>query len=126
MMRLMAGLDAIAQGPRSSRASRQTMLRKVALEHNGERYNGTIRNISQTGALIEGLWNVPPGTIFGIVLSEGHTVTATARWCQEDRMGVEFAAPLALDETGRVSLVPVRRSHPGGAAAAFAAGAMRA
>ena len=37
------------------------MLRKVVLEHSGEFYNGTIRNISQGGAMIEGLWNVPPG-----------------------------------------------------------------
>ena len=110
-MRLQAGLQAIAQGPRSARATRQTMLRKVMLDHNGERYPGTIRNISQTGALIEGLWNVPPGTIFGILLSEGHVVTATARWCQEDRMGVEFATPLAIDDTGRVSLHPPRRSQ---------------
>ena len=111
LSRLQAGLQAIAHGPRSARATRQTMLRKVMLDHNGERYPGTIRNISQTGALIEGLWNVPPGTIFAILLAEGHVVTATARWCQEDRMGVEFATPLAMDESGRVSLHPPRRSQ---------------
>ena len=30
----------------------------------GEHYQGTIRNISATGAMIEGLWNVPKGTQF--------------------------------------------------------------
>ena len=92
------------------------MLRKVALEHGGEGYEGTIRNISQTGALIEGLWNVPLGTIFGIQVADGYMVTATARWCQEDRMCVEFAQPLRVDESGRVNIVPSRQQSLGGEA----------
>lgn len=98
--RLRTGLAAVAKGPRSSRAARQTMLRKIVLEHGGQCYNGTIRNISDTGALIEGLWNVPPGTIFRVALSDGVTVTATARWSSDDRLGVEFAAPLERDTSG--------------------------
>jgi diguanylate cyclase (GGDEF)-like protein/PAS domain S-box-containing protein len=104
--RLRTGLTAIAMGPRAARAVRQTMLRKVVLENGSQQYHGTIRNVSATGAMIEGLWNVPPGTIFRIMLSEGHMITATARWCQQDRVGVEFAAPLAMDDTGRVALGP--------------------
>ncbi|HEX4847041.1 MAG TPA: EAL domain-containing protein, partial [Novosphingobium sp.] len=65
--RLRTGLTAIAQGPRAARAVRHTMLRKVALENGGQHYHGTIRNISATGAMVEGLWNVPPGTIFTII-----------------------------------------------------------
>jgi EAL domain-containing protein (putative c-di-GMP-specific phosphodiesterase class I) len=102
--RLESGLTAIAKGPRAAPASRQTMLRKVLLENGGRHYHGTIRNISATGAMVEGLWNVPPGTIFRIMLSEGQIVTATARWCQEDRMGVEFAAPLEVDSDGYLVL----------------------
>ncbi|NCU11279.1 MAG: PilZ domain-containing protein, partial [Sphingomonadaceae bacterium] len=104
-MRLQTGLTAIAIGPRAARAARQTMLRKVVLENGGHHYHGTIRNISASGAMIEGLWNVPPGTIFTIILSEGQMVTATARWSQQDRMGVEFASPLALDDSGRIALL---------------------
>ncbi|WP_374527190.1 EAL domain-containing protein [Novosphingobium sp.] len=103
--KLYSGLSAIAKGPRAARAARQTMLRKVVLDHNGQHYHGTIRNLSTTGAMVEGLWNVPPGTIFRIILAEGQTVTATTRWSQEDRMGMEFAAPLALDEGGRIAVV---------------------
>ena len=102
---LETGLTAIAIGPRAARASRHTMLRKIVLDHSGQHYHGTIRNISATGAMVEGLWNVPPGTIFRIMLTEGQAVTATARWCQEDRMGVEFAAPLALDDAGRIAMI---------------------
>ncbi len=107
--KLQTGLTAIAKGPRAARAVRHTMLRKVVLDHGGQQYRGTIRNISTTGAMVEGLWNVPPGTIFQIILTEGQVVTATARWCQEDRMGVEFSAPLGLDEGGRIALI----SHGG-------------
>ena len=102
---MLAGTTAIAKGPRAARAIRQTMLRKVILDHGGQHYHGTIRNISSTGAMVEGLWNVPPGTIFQIALAEGGIVTATARWCQEDRVGVEFAAPLELDDAGRIALM---------------------
>ena len=103
--RLETGLTAIAKGPRAARAVRHTMLRKVVLDHGGQHYHGTIRNISATGAMVEGLWNVPPGTIFRIMLAEGHVVTATARWCQEDRMGIEFSSPLELDDSGRIAAI---------------------
>ena len=106
--RLSTGLMAIAQGPRSARAARQSMLRKVVLDHGGHRYNAMVRNISQTGALIEGLWNVPSGTIFRVLLADNHAVTATCRWSNEDRMGVEFSMPLRLDETGRIAAVAGR------------------
>ncbi len=102
--RLLSGMTAIAKGPRAARSARHTMLRKIMLDHGGQQYHGTIRNISATGAMLEGLWNVPPGTIFRIMLAEGGVVTATARWCQEDRIGVEFAVPLELD-AGRIALL---------------------
>jgi diguanylate cyclase (GGDEF)-like protein/PAS domain S-box-containing protein len=110
--RLETGLTAIAKGPRAARAARQTMLRKVLLDHGGQHYHGTIRNISATGAMVEGLWNVPPGTIFRIMLTEGFIVTATARWCQEDRIGVEFSAPLELDDSGRIAVIS-SQTQPG-------------
>ena len=110
--RLATGLIAIARGPRSSRAARQAMLRRVVLDHGGHSYNGTVRNMSLTGALIEGLWNVPPGTIFRIQLSDGHSVTATCRWASEDRMGVEFSQPLQLDEDGRIAAVAIKSNLP--------------
>jgi predicted signal transduction protein with EAL and GGDEF domain len=103
--RLQTGLTAIAKGPRAARSVRHTMLRKIILDHGGQHYHGTIRNISATGALVEGLWNVPPGTIFRIMLAEGQVITATARWCQDDRMGVEFAMPLEMDDAGRIALL---------------------
>ncbi len=110
--RLETGLTAVAQGPRSARAARQTMLRRVLLENGGQTYNGTIRNISAGGAMIEGLWNVPLGTIFTVTISEGHRVTVTARWCAGDRMGVEFARPLEWDASGRFVAVQGKAPEP--------------
>lgn len=103
--RLQTGLTAIAKGPRAARSVRHTMLRKVVLDHGGQHYQCTIRNISATGAMVEGLWNVPPGTIFSILLGEGQIITATARWSQQDRMGVEFASSLEIDDSGRIALI---------------------
>jgi len=110
--RLRTGLAAVAQGPRASRQPRQTMLRKIVLDHQGQLYNGTIRNISATGALIEGLWKVPAGTIFKLQISDAQSVVATARWCQEDRMGVEFAVPLQRGADGRVAAVQAKAPEP--------------
>jgi hypothetical protein len=110
--RLQTGLAAVARGPRASRSPRQTMLRKVVLDHHGQLYNGTIRNVSATGALVEGLWNVPAGTIFKIHLSDAQSVTATARWCEDDRLGVEFAVPLQHDATGGIAAVQARPPKP--------------
>jgi hypothetical protein len=81
------------------------MLRKVMLDHHGQIYNGTIRNISSTGALVDGLWNVPVGTIFQIQISDHQVVTATSRWCVQDRMGLEFASPLTRDSSGRIEAI---------------------
>jgi diguanylate cyclase (GGDEF)-like protein/PAS domain S-box-containing protein len=100
--RLETGLAAVAKGPRSARARRQTTLRKIVLDHQGEMYSGTIRNISATGALVEGLWNVPIGTTFKVRISDRYTVMATTRWCSQDRVGLEFAERLP-----REACVPV-------------------
>lgn len=102
-------MHALAIGPRAARSTRQSMLRKVQIEHGDHFYSATIRNISRTGAMIEGLWNVPKNTIFRIRLSSDQTITATARWSQEDRLGVEFSAPLARDE-GATAAAEVRLS----------------
>ncbi len=87
---LASDLTAVASGPRSARAARQTMLRRVTLEHAGQTYQGVVRNVSTTGALVEGLWNVPSGTIFTLHWADGVALNVTARWSQDDRMGIEF------------------------------------
>jgi EAL domain-containing protein (putative c-di-GMP-specific phosphodiesterase class I) len=112
--KLASGLTAVARGPKSARAPRQTMLRKVQLTHGPNRYECTIRNISVSGALIEGLWEVPAGTTFDLHFSNDYAIKVKAIWSREDHMGVQFAQPLATDRDGGVLLTPPRRtSEPG-------------
>ena len=102
---LRGGFGMTANGPQSARARRSTMLRKVILESGGHHYQGTIRNISCTGALVEGLWNVPPGTRFNIALTDTIKVVAISRWNIDDKMGVEFALPLETEDDGSISIL---------------------
>jgi len=100
------GMEAEASGFKSSRPPRISMLRSVTIFNQGQRYIGRIRNISASGAMVEGLWNVPQGTEFEIELSEGNSVSAVTRWSVDDRMGVQFAQ--AIDVRIVQSAAPVR------------------
>jgi hypothetical protein len=102
----------VAEGPRSAREVRRTMLRKVVLTHEGRAFNGTIRNISTRGAMVEGLWDVPEGVEFAIALAEDLTVIARVKWSLHGQMGVEFRQKLLFDDGGRISVIrPLQRGH---------------
>ena len=116
--RLAQGLAIEPTGPRMSREPRQAMLRRVVLQHGEHFYNGTVRNISAQGALIEGLWNVPEGTRFRVALSDQLAVDAEVRWCAENRIGVRFDEQLRRDQNGQfdlpsVSIDRAKRNEPG-------------
>jgi hypothetical protein len=51
-------------GPDHYRTDRRTVLLKVGLIHEDHRYEGTMRNLSKSGALVEGLIDIPTGTQF--------------------------------------------------------------
>ena len=89
------------------------MLRKVVLEHAGQHYAGTIRNVSVSGALVEGLWNVPVGTRFRVALTDSAMLDATARWCVDNRMGLQFDEPLQTDGDGTVVIPANDQPAPG-------------
>lgn len=94
---LQTGLQLEARGYRSARAPRQSMLRKVMLEHGGQFYSARVRNFSGAGAMIEGLWNVPPGTVFNVAFSKSLIASAVSIWSEDDRMGVKFNEPVDLE-----------------------------
>jgi hypothetical protein len=89
-----------ASGPRSARGPRQTMLRKVILENAGQLYNATIRTMSDRGALIEGLWNVPEGTQFNLAFSQSTIISVTSIWSKGEAMGVKFDKHIDLEKAG--------------------------
>ncbi|PKP95481.1 MAG: diguanylate cyclase [Alphaproteobacteria bacterium HGW-Alphaproteobacteria-14] len=94
---------------RSARAHRQNLLRRVVVMENGARHDATLRNISESGAMIDGLWNMPAGCEVQIELCPGQIVTGKVRWARENRAGVEFRDPLKRRADGSIeALVPPR------------------
>ena len=96
--RLAQGLSMVADPPIPPRAPRKSLHRPVTIEHEATRYTGTIRNISESGAMLEGLWNVPVGLEIAIDLTPTSRapLRAIVRWSHEGRIGVEFTCLLAL------------------------------
>ena len=90
----------VPSGPAKQRAPRFAVLRRIGVVHEDHRYTVLMRNISETGALIEGLLDVPVGTQFVVDLGEGQLAVATVRRSQNDQQGVEFEQKLVSDGQG--------------------------
>ena len=88
------------QGPSKSRSDRRTMFRKVGLIHEDHRYDVMMRNLSQTGAMIEGLMDVPIGTAFVVDFGDGQLAVAKVRRSNGDNQGLEFEHNLVDDGAG--------------------------
>ena len=87
-------------GPARQRNDRFSLFRKVGAIHDNHRYAVVIRNLSATGAFIEGLLDVPVGTRFVIDFGEGQLVTATVRRSMKHQQGVEFEQTMVSDGNG--------------------------
>ena len=73
------------------------MFRRIGVIHEDFRYDAVLRNLSRTGAMIEGLLDVPVGTDLVLDLGEGQLVVATVRRSQDASQGLEFETPLISD-----------------------------
>ena len=87
-------------GSRATRAKRRTVLRKIQVIHDDHSYDITLRNLSRTGALIEGLIDVPIDTQFVVDLGGGQLAVATVIRSSGDTQGLEFEQPLVDDGAG--------------------------
>lgn len=87
-------------GPAYHREDRFSMFRKVYAIHHNHRYQVVIRNLSATGALIEGLLDVPLGTEFVIDFGDGQLAVSTVRRSKGDKQGIEFEERLVDDGSG--------------------------
>ncbi|MBO9698129.1 MAG: EAL domain-containing protein [Sphingopyxis sp.] len=87
-------------GPARQRNDRYSLFRKVGAIHGNHRYAVVIRNLSTTGALIEGILDVPVGTRFVIDFGEGQLVTATVRRSMRHQQGIEFEQTMVSDGNG--------------------------
>ena len=84
-------------GPAKHRAERRSLYRRVGIIHEDHRYDAVMRNLSRTGAMIEGLLDVPLGTDLVVDLGEGQLVVAKVRRSDEATQGLEFETPLIKD-----------------------------
>jgi len=87
-------------GPSKYRPERRTVLRKVGLIHEDHRYEATMRNLSRTGCMVEGLLDVPLGTPFVVDFGEGQLAVAEVRRSAGSMQGLEFEIPLVDDGAG--------------------------
>jgi diguanylate cyclase (GGDEF)-like protein/PAS domain S-box-containing protein len=87
-------------GPAKQRHNRHATFRKVGVIHDNHYYAAVLRNFSASGALIDGIVDVPQGTQFVIDLGEGQLAVATVRRALNAQQGVEFEQPLVDDGNG--------------------------
>jgi len=85
---------------RTKRARRRTVFRKIQVIHDDHSYEVTLRNLSKTGALIQGLNDVPKGTQFVVDLTGGQLAVATVIRSSGDTQGLEFEQTLIEDGAG--------------------------
>lgn len=91
------GGQAIASGYRASRSPRTQMLRSAGVTHGNQQRTVRIRNLSSTGAMVEGLSGVDIDSDVLIELLENQMFPATVRWSEANRAGIEFARGFDLD-----------------------------
>lgn len=85
---------------RTRRARRRTVFRKIQVIYDDYAYEVTLRNLSKSGALIQGLADVPRGTQFVVDLGGGQLAVATVTRSNGDVQGLEFEQSLIDDGSG--------------------------
>jgi diguanylate cyclase (GGDEF)-like protein/PAS domain S-box-containing protein len=114
-------------GPPRHRAERITIFRKVGLIHEDHYYDVILRNLSKTGARINGLGGVPVGTDVVLDLGHGQLVVSKVVNAAENSQGLKFETPLISDGSGgfmtRHRISPYSLAEAGIPLAALGAGA---
>src|SRR5690606_30096758 len=68
--------------------------------HADHRYEAVMRNLSTTGAMVEGLVGVPEGTGLVLDLGAGQLAVGTVNRVEDTMIAVEFETPLVSDGAG--------------------------
>ena len=114
-------------GPPRHRAERITIFRKVGLIHEDHYYDVILRNLSKTGARINGLAGVPVGTEVVLDLGHGQLVVSKVANARENSQGLKFETPIVSDGSGgfmtRHRISPYSLAEAGIPLAALGAGA---
>jgi diguanylate cyclase (GGDEF)-like protein len=93
-------LKILPEGPERYRADRRSVFRRIGVIHDDHHYVATMRNLSRTGARIDGLLGVPVGTRLVVDLGNGQLVVSTASRVEGAIIAVEFETPLVSDGAG--------------------------
>jgi len=96
----MGAWEIVPVGPARQRAARHSMYRKVGAILGNYYRSVLVRNLSESGALIEGLVDVPLGTLLMIDFGEGQLAFARVRRARKGQYGIEFEQPLVSDGNG--------------------------
>ena len=94
-------------GPTTQRSDRVSMYRKVRAIFGNHYRSVLIRNLSETGALVEGLDDVPFGSQLIVDFGEGHLLFATINRSRNRQQGLVFEEPMVSDGRGGL-----RTAHP--------------
>ncbi|GMM94184.1 putative bifunctional diguanylate cyclase/phosphodiesterase [Qipengyuania sp. MTN3-11] len=84
----------------NQRAGRRTVFRRIGLIHEDHYYDVTLRNLSRSGAMIQGIEGVSAGTQFVLDFGGGQLAVCTVRRAMDDTQGVEFEHELVDDGAG--------------------------
>ncbi|MGL5837046.1 MAG: putative bifunctional diguanylate cyclase/phosphodiesterase [Sphingorhabdus sp.] len=87
-------------GPEKHRSERRSVYRRIGIIHDDHRYDALLRDLSKTGARIDGLVGVPVGTELVLDLSGGQLVVCSVNRSTEATIAVEFETPLVSDGAG--------------------------
>jgi diguanylate cyclase (GGDEF)-like protein len=87
-------------GPAKQREHRLATFRRIGAVHDDHYYPVILRNLSSTGALIQGIVGVPVGTRFIIDFGDRRWMLATVRRSHHDHQGIAFDESLVSDGQG--------------------------
>jgi diguanylate cyclase (GGDEF)-like protein len=87
-------------GPDIHRPERRSVFRRVGVIHDDHRYEAVMRNLSTTGAAVEGILGVPLGTGLVLDLGEGQLAVGVVNRSEDATIAIEFETPLVSDGAG--------------------------
>jgi diguanylate cyclase (GGDEF)-like protein len=87
-------------GPEIHRPERRSVFRRVGVIHDDHRYEAVMRNLSKTGASVEGIIGVPVGTGLVLDLGEGQLAVGRVLRSEDAMIAIEFETPLVSDGAG--------------------------
>ena len=99
--RMESGLFKIEpDGPARHRADRRSVFRRIGVIHDDHRHEAVMRELSKTGARVEGVYGIPEGAALVLDMGNGQLVKCTAIHAKGAVVGVEFDHALVNDGVG--------------------------